>query len=207
MFSQLSPNMLKTYEACPRKFYFRYVKNINMPVNDNIFEFGKNIHAMASYYLRNENISRLEASLTEKELSVWNYLKSVVYFSYEVVNTEYSLAVKLGEMFFGGRIDALVKNNDEYYILDYKTGAIPKNSKYDFQTMIYILAVKEFFKTEKVHFIYIDLKNKNEEKITYTPELGDVYKMKLLEISSKICAEEFSKKRKDCACEYSLICY
>lgn len=41
MFLMISPNMLKTYELCPRKFYLRYVKNISMPVNDDIFEFGK----------------------------------------------------------------------------------------------------------------------------------------------------------------------
>ena len=55
--------MLKTYEQCPKKFYFRYVKNISMPANDEIFEFGKNIHALASYYLRKENIDKMEKSL------------------------------------------------------------------------------------------------------------------------------------------------
>ena len=116
-----------------------------MPTNDDIFEFGKNIHALASYYLRNENIDKMEKSLSDKELNVWNYLKSTEYFSYDVINTEYNLSVKIGEYFYGGRLDALVKNGDKYYILDYKTGAIPKNPKYDFQTMIYILSVKEFF--------------------------------------------------------------
>ena len=67
MFTQFSPNMLKTYELCPKKFYLKYVKNISMPVNDDIFEFGKNIHALASYYLRGENIDKMENSLTERE--------------------------------------------------------------------------------------------------------------------------------------------
>ena len=67
MFLMISPNMLKTYELCPRKFYLRYVKNISMPVNDDIFEFGKNIHALASYYLRGENIDKMELSLSERE--------------------------------------------------------------------------------------------------------------------------------------------
>ena len=56
MFQLFSPNMLKTYENCPKKFYFRYIKNISMPVNDEIFETGKNVHALASYYLRKENL-------------------------------------------------------------------------------------------------------------------------------------------------------
>ena len=207
MFSLYSPNMLKTFQQCPRKFYYRYVKNINMPVNDDIFEFGKNIHALASYYLRKEFINKMELSLTEKEAAVWQYLKNIRYFSYEVVNTEYNLAVKIGDSFFGGRIDALVKNGEEYYILDYKTGAIPKNPKYDFQTMIYIMAVSEFFKTERVNFVYIDLKNRDEVKINYTPELGEDYRERLLSITDKISHSELPDKKSECSCEYSPVCF
>lgn len=175
MFMQFSPNMLKTFELCPKKFYLRYVKNISMPVNDDIFEFGKNIHALASYYLRGENIDKMETSLTEREASVWNYLKGIKYFAYQVVNTEYNLSLKLGDTFFGGRLDALVKAGDTYFILDYKTGAAPKNAKYDYQTMIYLLAVSKFFKTDKVSFIYLDLKKRDEVRIDLTAEIVEEY--------------------------------
>ena len=207
MFQQYSPNMLKTYELCPKKFYLKYIDGINMPVNDDMFEFGKNIHALASYYLRGENLEKMEASLTEKERAVWDYLRAIKYFGYEVVNTEYSLAVKIGGTFFGGRLDALVKDGDMYYILDYKTGSIPKNPKYDFQTMIYILAVKEFFRTENITFIYIDLKNKEEVKVVYSPEKEDEFRNRLSDIVDKIAKEEYSRKKDNCRCEYSLICY
>lgn len=207
MFQQYSPNMLKTYEACPAKFYYKYIKNISMPVNEEIYELGKNIHALASYYLRNENIIKMEAALTEKERLIWEYLKSLKYFSYEVINTEYNLAVKIDKYFLGGRLDALVKNNGNYYILDYKTGSIPKNSKYDFQTMIYLLAVKEFFQTDNVTFIYLDLKHKEEASINLTPQLEKEYKEKLINTINKInTTGDFSKKQ-NCKCEYSLICY
>ena len=207
MFKQLSPNMLKTFEACPKKFYLRYVKNISMPVNDDIFEFGKNIHALASYYLRKENIDQMEKALSPREAEVWKYLKGIKYFGFEVVNTEYNLAVKVGDCFFGGRLDALVKDGENYYILDYKTGAIPKNPKYDFQTIIYLLAVKEFFKTENVTFVYLDLKNRDEVKIRLTPELEAEYKEKLIKTSKKIAGEDFPGEKNNCKCEYSLICY
>lgn len=207
MFKQFSPNMLKTYETCPRKFFLKYVKNINMPVNDDIFEFGKNIHALASYYLKGENIDKLEEALSEREKIVWEYLKSSKYFSYELVSTEYNLSVKIEEYYFGGRLDALVKNQNTYYILDYKTGAIPKNALYDFQTMIYILAVKEFFKTENIKFIYIDLKNKDEVCIEYSSIKEKEYSDKLINIAKKINNNEETTKKKNCKCEYSLICY
>lgn len=207
MFALYSPNMLKTFQQCERKFFFKYVKKISMPVNDAIFEFGKNIHALASYYLKKENIDKMEYSLNAKEREVWEALKGIKYFSYEFVESEYNLSVKIGNYIFGGRIDAIVKNNDEYFILDYKTGAVPKNPKFDYQTMIYIMAVKEFFKSERVNFVYIDLKNKDEVKIKYTDELGNDYKSRLIKVVEKINSNELSEKKADCSCEYSSICF
>ena len=207
MFLMISPNILKTYELCPRKFYLRYVKNISMPVNDDIFEFGKNIHALASYYLRGENIDKMELSLSEREAAVWNYLKGIKYFGYEVVNTEYNLSLKLGDAFFGGRLDALVKEDDTYYILDYKTGSAPKNAKFDYQTMIYLLAVSKFFKTDKVKFIYIDLKNKEELAVEYSPELGEEYQKRLVNAAAKINSDEIPPKKTECKCEYKAVCF
>lgn len=199
--------MLKVFVLCPMKFYFKYVKSVSMPVNDDIFEFGKNIHALASYYLRGENIDRMEASLTSKETEVWQYLKGIKYFSYSVINTEYNLSVKIGNHFFGGRLDALVKDGDKYYILDYKTGNAPQNAKYEFQTMIYMLAVKEFFKTNDVTFVYLDLKNKTEVAIELSPELEKEYIKKLEDTADRIESKDFSKNGNNCECEYSIICY
>ena len=218
MFKQFSPNMLKTFKECPRKFDFKYLQNIQMPVNDEIFEFGKNIHALASYYLRNEFIEKMEKSLTQKESEVWIYLKNLKYFNYEAVNTEYNLTVKIGKHYFGGRLDALVKNENRYYILDYKTGAVPKNAKYDYQTMIYILAVSEFFKTNNITFVYLDLKNRTETKIEFNEKLGEEYKTNLIKISDEIDNYESVQKKAECkssksnltnisTCEYSIICY
>ena len=199
--------MLKTFEQCPRKFDFRYLQNIQMPVNNDIFEFGKNIHALASYYLRNENVDKLEKALSVEEIEVWNYLKSTEYFSYDVLNTEYNLSVKVGNSFFGGRLDALVKNGDKYYILDYKTGSVPKTPKYDYQTMIYILGVKEFFKTNNISFVYMDLRKRKNVVIEYTPDAENDYKERLIAISKQIEHYDKYDRKQDCNCEYSVICY
>jgi len=213
--------MLKTFEECPRKFDFKYLQNIQMPVNDEIFEFGKNIHALASYYLKKEFTDKMEKSLTSKEADVWEYLKKSKYFGYEVINTEYNLAVKIGKHFFGGRLDALVKNGNKYYILDYKTGAAPKNAQYDYQTIIYILAVSKFFHTNEIEFVYLDLKNRTEVNINFNENLGEDYKKKLLDISEKIDNYESAPKKSECEksiadttnayhiypCEYSIICF
>ena len=144
--------MLKTYELCPRKFYLRYVKNISMPVNDDIFEFGKNIHALASYYLRGENIDKMELSLSEREAAVWNYLKGIKYFGYEVVNTEYNLSLKLGDAFFGGRLDALVKEDDTYYLVLEK-GRCSEEKYRSLLNLLMEYSVFDSSKEERVAFI------------------------------------------------------
>ena len=178
-----------------------------MPVNDDIFEFGKNIHAIASYYLRGENIDKIEKMLSPKEAEIWNYLKSIKYFGYEVINTEYNLSVKIGEIIFGGRLDALLKKDNYYYILDYKTGKIPQNAVYDYQTMIYLLAVSNFYKTDNIKFIYLDLKNRNEFQINYSKEIAIEYEERLIDIINKINNIDTFEKKQECECEYSIICY
>ena len=204
----LSPNMLKTFTQCEKKYFYKYEKNISMPVNNEIFMSGKNIHALASYYLKKENIDKMELSLSKKETELWNYLKNLKYMSFETVNTEYNLSVKIGDNFFGGRIDAIVKDNGKYYVLDYKTGSAPKEAKYDFQTMIYLLSARAFFKTNNISFIYLDLKNKSEVKIDLTKDLASEYINKLKEVSKNLSKSDFKPSQKGCKdCEYKVICY
>ena len=169
--NNFSPNMLKTYISCPKKYYFKYIQNISMPQPASFFEKGKKIHALANYYLKNFDTEKMEKTLTTEELSVWNSLKSNEYFQKTYVNSEYNLSCKIDKFWIGGRLDAVVKDNKKYYILDYKTGDIQKNAKFDFQTIIYLFAVKYFFKTDNVTFVYLDLKNKEELLIELTPEL------------------------------------
>jgi len=203
-----SPNMLKTYESCPKKYYFKYIKGLSMPINEDIFLKGKKIHAIASYYLKGENIDLMEKSLSTAEFQVWQYLKNLKYFNYKCINTEYNLSVKIGNNFFGGRLDALVKNNDIYFILDYKTGSIPKNADLDFQTIIYLLAVKDFYKSENIIFVYLDLKNKQELQIKLNSELIKIYYDKISNIQNKINMKEYIANKKNCIhCEYGKICY
>jgi CRISPR/Cas system-associated exonuclease Cas4 (RecB family) len=111
-----SPNMLKTFEECPQKFFLKYIERMALPQRSTIFEKGKKIHALANYYLNGENIEKMEKTLTVDEKIAWEALKSSEYFKLNVFNTEYNLSCKVDKYWIGGRLDALMfdsKNSND----------------------------------------------------------------------------------------------
>lgn len=205
-----SPNMLKTYQICPKKFYYQYIEHFSMPKSSLHFEKGKKIHALANYYLQGIKIDRLERVLNTDEKEVWNLLKQNFYFNKDCYKSEFTLSCKINNYWIGGRIDAIVHdNNSDYYILDYKTGTIPQDPHHDYQTMVYLLCVDKFLENyNSLSFIYIDLKNNKNEIIKYNSELKDIYEEKIVSALDLIENDKFCKcKRDNCQfCEYFKIC-
>lgn len=211
-----SPNMLKTFESCPVKYNLKFNEKIAVPQNPALFEKGKKIHALANYYHRGADISKLETALTESEREVWECLKNNEYFSKKCIHSEYPITARLDDIWIFGRLDAIVcdcadGSNASYWILDYKTGAIPKNSEKDFQTMIYLLCADLILPPRKsLAFVYIDLKNNENKVIEFTPELKGIYEKILKEKCRQIlAAKDFEGKenRLHCKfCEYNKIC-
>ncbi len=201
--TNFSPNMLKTFETCPQKYWFKYVEKISVPQKTSYFEKGKKVHALANYYLQRSDISKLETALNSNERIVWENLKQNEFFQKSYVNSEYNLSCKVGEYWIGGRLDALVKDENYFYILDYKTGQIPKNPEYDYQTMVYLLCASKKF-GKNIKFVYIDLKNNQNCIIDFDKD----YENPILEICDKIKNAQPSVMRsKKCEfCEYRKIC-
>jgi len=206
-----SPSMFKTFCDCPLKFYFRYIRNIAAPQIDSPFVHGKNLHALAAYYLKNIKIEKFIKKLTETELLMWNNLKQNDYFNLTPLEVETSIMTKISDFWVGGRIDALVHDGEEnYFILDYKTGSIPKNAETDFQTMIYLLACdKKLQKYKTLNFVYLDLRNNKTELIKLTNELKENYINILTETHSKTTKNNWKKlteTMKCNSCEYNKVC-
>ena len=207
----ISPAMLKIFEECPQKYKFMYVDKISLPQNKYFFEKGKKIHAIASYYIKGFDVSKLENALNETERKIWNYLKSTEYFKYEFLKSEYQLNMKITEYWIGGRLDALVKDENNYYILDYKTGEIPKNPEFDYQTMIYLLCADKKIKNyDSLSFVYLDLKNNSEYKIQFADELKAMYQEKLSKTLKQLVLTANYKQKmlqdNKCNCDYCKIC-
>lgn len=207
--NSFSPNMLKTYKECPHKYYLKYIKKISIPQPASYFEKGKKIHALANYYLRGDDISKIINGLTDEEKSVWNTLFQNEFFKKKYVKSEYNLSCKVGNFWIGGRLDALMQDGEDYYILDYKTGSIPKNPEADFQTMVYLICADKKIKNyNSMKFVYIDLKNNQNSIIELTPERKDFYIKTLNEICISISdTNEYSQNLDRCRfCEYSKLC-
>lgn len=211
-FTTYSPAMLKIFEQCKKKFEYKYVKGISIPVDTSKMQQGKNIHALANYYLKNYNIDKLEKALTPDEETLWNALKNIKQFQYDYLESEYNLTSKIDKFWISGRLDALVKNNKDYYILDYKTGQIPQNPEYDYQTIIYLLMVNKLIKNySSLNFIYIDLKNQKTTEIKFTDKLKQEYEEKLLkilkDIEKSLKLNIFSQQKECKYCEYYKLCH
>jgi len=220
--NSFSPNMLKTFETCEKKYYLKYIQNISVPQPASHFERGKKIHALANYYLCGADISNMLRELSDSERQIWENLLTNEYFQKKYVNSEYNLSARVGDFWVGGRLDALMREpltspadtlsrsgHEEYYILDYKTGSIPKNPDYDYQTMVYLIcADKVLGEYSSLKFVYIDLKNNQNCVIEFNAEKCLQYTEKL----AKICAQisettDFASNPDKCKfCEYNKLC-
>lgn len=204
----ISPAVIRDFEECPKKFYLRYVENIQIPQKESLYISGKRIHAIANYYIQGLDVSKFENKFEEKEKKIWQYLKENRFLKIPQKKSEYELIFKLNDFWLKGRLDALCSENKKYYILDYKTGGVNKDMTYDYQTMIYLLAVSKKIKNfDELNFVYIDLKNFKENIITFNKNLEKEYEQKLISACEKINkykGEEIACKNKKC--EYSNFC-
>ncbi len=204
-----SPNMLKTYETCPKKFYYQYIKHLNIPKFTTPFEKGKKIHALANYYLQGINISRIQTALSTEEQAAWQTLLENPYFMKKCFKSEFSISCKIKDFWIGGRIDAIVHDDKDYYILDYKTGMTPKNSEFDYQTIVYLLCMNKFLTNyDNLSFVYISLKEMKNHIIKFTPELKSEYENRIEKICAKISNDKLYKQDfQSCEhCEYKSLC-
>ena len=205
-----SPNILKTYQACPKKYWFKYILNMNVPQEASLFEKGKKVHALANYYLKGSDVSKLENDLTQDERIVWERLKDNEYFQKKYINSEYNLSCKVGDYWTGGRIDALVRDDENIYILDYKTGAVPKDP--DYQKAVYLLCVNEFYKLNcnGLYFVYIDLKNDKNHVTEFDSDKKAQYEQLIISTCESIenyDSEDVIQHSKGCKyCEYERFC-
>ena len=106
-----------------------------------------------------------------------------------------------------------MKSDNNYYILDYKTGSIPKNPETDYQTIIYLVCAQKILEKGwgenfSLKFIYIDLKNNKNHIIEFDKNKNEIYEKELIKICDKLTTIQIYNKNPDrCKyCEYNKLC-
>lgn len=178
MNNTFSSNMLKTFQECPQQYFLQYIENIQIPQSTKAAEKGKTIHALINYYFNNFNTSKIAEAMNSEEKILWQNFLNLNIKKEDIYKSEYTFNIKIDTTdWITGRIDAIIKEKDQYIIYDWKTGNLPKNPETDLQTCIYLFSVYKIFesrklisKTEDISFIYINLKTNETIKISIDKE-------------------------------------
>ena len=77
---ELTPSHITTYNACPRKFYFRYILELEVPVKPfSPPHMGTIIHdILKEFYSKHQNLSELQKLLNNREISLKKEIEDII---------------------------------------------------------------------------------------------------------------------------------
>ncbi len=184
---ELSATRLKTYLDCKRRYYFRYIRQLEeatIPTDESterlvgifIHKVLDTLYSKKDAYSDEEDLYLdLQRELyikSEEDLvlrfyvDIWleklkSFCKSEVErfgMGYKVAYREESLTCEYRGMKLKGSIDRIDSYHDKLYIVDYKTGKIPKSSKKslesesNFQLQFYYILAGQLGEVGDVHY-------------------------------------------------------
>lgn len=180
-----SANSLKVLDRSLDEFLDKYVYNLNLFKKDFRSELGQKFHSLICTYINEIDTKRIELELNEKELKIWNNLKSVLSDKKKnFIKTEYSFLIKEDFYFLTGRFDAIYKENDEYIIYDWKTLNIPFNPEEELQTIVYLYALSKIYNTNKIKMRYLSIEKLEFKDVEFKDEA--IYKKRIDDIVRKM---------------------
>jgi len=212
-----------TWKKCPRRYYYKYVRELNWPELSDDYKLGVSIHRLMDYYLRGLNIDNLVKNADQDVQEVWNNIKDYDLLKTEVIATEWGFNCRIGKTnyWLNGRIDAIFydKESGKYIIADWKPGFIPKNPEENFQHIIYLYAfykchkdLKLDIKPENLMFQYIKISNQIDTiSIEFSQDKIDQYENILINKLNEIESAKDFIKSENCEkilrnCQYRYLC-
>ena len=209
-------NKLQMYDECPQKYKLCYLDKVHVIEKIQKTKVGNNIHNLLNYYYNGHNINKLLENLTQKEKILWENFKNSQLSKQNCITTEYTFNVKIDEYWLTGRIDALFKINNQYKIVDWKTGENFTAENVKFQTTFYLVCLYEILiakgliqKAEDLSLEYLNLATNDSIKIQFDKHLYLQYKTQILKIINKIkeTTTFFCNKSDKCKyCKYYRAC-
>ncbi len=188
----LSASALKTFLDCKRRYYFQYIRQIEdfeIPKEEDnervvgilLHEALKAVYDKQTFYddeetllldLQRELYLRSEQNLSLRfVIDKWlEMLKPFIAYEvsrfgegYRVFATEKRFQTTFGSLHLTGTIDRIDRRDGSYFIIDYKSGTVPKSSpkkldkESNFQLQFYYLLTQN--RAEVKEAFYYDLKN------------------------------------------------
>ncbi|HSA07720.1 MAG TPA: PD-(D/E)XK nuclease family protein [Candidatus Gastranaerophilales bacterium] len=212
-----------TWQTCKKRYYFKYIKKLNLPDFTGDYELGKNMHALLDYYLRGHKINHLLQNASEEVKNSWNSIKDHPLLALKNIKTEWGFISRIGdtENWLIGRIDAIFYNSEtrKYIIADWKTGKyIPKNVDSNFQHKIYLYAFyncqKDMnleFSQDELEFQYIKILDEiSVNTIKFCSEKEAEYERIFLKLIKNISEFEYEPNNEKCPlkeCVYRNSCF
>lgn len=225
---KLSASSTKTFESCPKKYYFTYIEKLPKKHWPHLI-LGTFCHAVLEQYHKNwmadKNVEVVElmgecftnarqqkefTSMTGEQLEDAKNMLQDYLFAIEKNGMPNTLAVEMpftiniDRFLLRGFIDRVDIDKDGiFHIVDYKT---TKNEKYldDFQLLVYGVALKNKYPDiEKFRGSYSLLK-KSSKLMTNEYSVSDIYKCekKILDFGNRIEQEQKWEKRPSQLCNW-----
>ena len=236
----LSPLKLKTFLDCKRKYYLKYIakledfqvptdkmdeRQIGILLHEGLYRLYDKYKFFENEKELLEKLKDILYEMVENQIvlktstDVW--IKKLHKFALKEIERlkegfipkflEFETEGTYKGFSFKGKIDRIDEKNKKYYIIDYKSGAIPKTSKKslikttDFQLQIYYRILEDKLPIENL--FYFDIKNGIlleddffEEKLNLLDE-----KLKLLE-EKRINFSKTQDLSKCRYCPYTILC-
>jgi len=234
----LSNTSLSRFIQCPTYGYYKYILGIQKKkeltsTNTNI-AFGQLIHHALEVYGREKNLDTAVKSLYanplvqnlsstgKKNILTADILvrKETMFLkTMDIVAVEKPFEFRLGENYWIGRWDAVIKNNGLNYVMEYKTtGSNDFQIRPNNQLISYYVGAREYF--ENVGGVYVNVMQADDQAIqTFfvrpTPDEVQEWKEETLwlmkEIANYINLNIYPKNERTChiynrACEYLPLC-
>ncbi|MBQ8819373.1 PD-(D/E)XK nuclease family protein [Campylobacter sp.] len=220
--SAISFSRLNTYLECPRRYYYKYIKNIKESRfgNKDALEFGNIVHSTLCEYFKkspynfdkNEFLSlynnyenttpTLKNELFKIKLDAFESEQNKHFKDgFSVKDCELGIEAEFNGVPIMGNIDRVDINGDDIWLIDYKTGNIvDKSLQLAFYQMLYLA---KFHKETKGYFYSLKDNKFVENKKSIDDLSCELNKLK--EISNtQIC---FTQNTKNCNnCPYETLC-
>jgi len=219
----LNHDRFNTWQPYPKKYYYKYIKELKLPEFHQDYELGKSIHALIDYHLRGLSVEHLLKNSDSKIIDRWNAIKNHPILDKKVIKTEWGFNTNLKDTPYWliGRIDAIFFDEEtgKYIIADWKTGEIiPKKIDPYFQHKIYLYALCQSrkdlrldFKPESLVFQYFEIIPDSVKKteINFSEEKLIEYEKNFINIIKKIENTFEFQTQDNCYdkyCPYKRIC-